>query len=197
LVTGLLARPTGAARPLADALARLAVTPEDRAQARETLLRLLAHPADPATARALADTLAGLDPPAVERAQAREALLGLLARETDPQMARELADALAVLNPSVADLGGSDCWRIPPTVALLAAARHNSRLSDWLAAVPLLSRSARIAADPHGAPTPLDSGWFAFCLSHPNSIRAHRADSARLRKAEVPCDRSLSVMVIC
>ncbi len=62
-------------------------------------------------------------------------------------MARDLADAVAWLSPTVADLGGPDSWPFPPIRALLAAARQNSGLLAWLAVLPLLSRSARTAAE--------------------------------------------------
>jgi hypothetical protein len=52
-----------------------------------------------------------------------------------------LEDAAIDLSPTVADLAGSDGWPFPPTPVLLAAARQNSKLSAWLAALPLLSRS--------------------------------------------------------
>jgi hypothetical protein len=95
---------------------------------------------------------------AEDRARAREALLRLLARETDPGKAREVADVVAGLNPRVADLVGSDSWPFPPNPAMLAAARQNSGLPAWLAALPLLSRSALTAAESDRAWTTPNNG---------------------------------------
>jgi len=141
------------ARELATAVAGLDPTAQDLARARKALLGLLVDMTDPGTARELADAVAGLDPAAEDRARTREALLGLLTGDISVWIARELAEAVALLSPTVADLGNSDSWPSPPTPALLAAARQNSGLAAWLAALPLLSRSARAAAESDGAPT--------------------------------------------
>jgi hypothetical protein len=47
------------------------------------------------------------------------------------------------LEPTVTDLGGSDRWPLPPDPALLAGARRYSELPAWLAALSLLSVTAR------------------------------------------------------
>jgi hypothetical protein len=91
------------ARELAEAVARLAVTAEDRAQARQALLTLLTVDTDPRRAGALAEVLARLDPPAPDRAQARQALLTLLTGDTEPWTAQKLAEAVARLAVTAED----------------------------------------------------------------------------------------------
>jgi hypothetical protein len=117
----------------------------DLAQARQALLGLLATETDPQHSQPLAETVAWLDPTEADLAQARQALLGLLATETDPQQAQLLAEAVAELNPTVADLSGSDSWPRPPSAVLLPAARENSELLAWLAALPLLQICAYLS----------------------------------------------------
>jgi hypothetical protein len=132
---------------LAETVARLGPTAEDRAKANEALLGLLANQTDPKTTKRLAETMARLDPTAEDRAKDKEALLGPLASQTDPKMAHEQADAIVGLNPTVADLEGSDTWPVPPSPALLAAARRNSELPAWLAALRQFSDSSGTAAE--------------------------------------------------
>jgi hypothetical protein len=126
---------------LGGTITRLAVNAGERAGALEIVLTLLASETDPDRACHLAEAVAGLDPTPEERARARQPLLALLASRTEPWMARGLVDTVARLSPTVADLDGSDGWPSPPTSALLAAARQNSKLSTWLAALPTLSES--------------------------------------------------------
>ena len=114
------------------------MTVEDRAQARQALLALLVREIDIETVRGLAKTVTRLAVTAEDRVQARQALLALLARETGRGKARQLADAIAGLSPTIADLGGSSTWPLPPTPGLLAAARHNSKASSWIASLALL-----------------------------------------------------------
>lgn len=125
---------------LADTLTRLAPSGDDLAQARRALVSLLARVTDPSRARELADVLTRLAPSAEDLAEARPVLLSLLASTANPLQARKLADAAAgLLSPTVADLADSDTWPFPPPRALLAAARQNSGLPAWLAALPQLS----------------------------------------------------------
>jgi hypothetical protein len=156
------------------AVGRLEQASKDRARARQELLdlpeneraraleRLLSHrlvaEADPWTVKLITDGFAPLDPASETRTRARETLLSLLKDETDPTRAGVLADAVSKLSPTVADLSGSETWPFPPTPGLLAAARRNSGLPAWLAALPLLSRSAHTAADSDSAPTPPNNG---------------------------------------
>jgi hypothetical protein len=70
---------------LAQAVARLAVTAEDRAAARKSLLTMLAgSPNDPRAAPALAEAVAALNPTALDRATARQTLLAVIRGPADP-----------------------------------------------------------------------------------------------------------------
>lgn len=91
----------GNARALAEAVARFAVTAEDRTRVHESLLGLLASETDHERAQSLAEAVAGFGPAAKD--QAREALLALLATETDAYRAKDLADAVAGLDPTADD----------------------------------------------------------------------------------------------
>ena len=90
---------------LGDALARLDPAAEDKRQAREVLVGLLAGEtdADGPVEQRLAGALARLATTAEDKRQAREVLLGLLARETDADLATGLGDALARLDPAAED----------------------------------------------------------------------------------------------
>ena len=88
-------RQLGGRRAGGRAVAQLDPTAEDKRQARDALLGLLARETDSWVAAELAGALAQLDPTAEDKRQAREALLGLLARETDSWVAAELAGGLA------------------------------------------------------------------------------------------------------
>ena len=101
----LLARETGSweAAQLADGLAQLDPTAEDRRQARDALLGLLADETDSWRAAQLAGGLAQLATTAEDKCQARDALLAL-ARETNGWgQAQGLADRLAQLATSAED----------------------------------------------------------------------------------------------
>ena len=95
--------PADRAALLARALARLDPAAEDKRQAREVLLGLLARQANPSAAARLAGALDWLDPAAEDKRQAREVLLGLLAHETNGWAAARLADVLARLDPAAED----------------------------------------------------------------------------------------------
>jgi hypothetical protein len=131
----------------------------ERARTLEGMLsHMLAGEKEHWRVRLIADWFATLDPASEARTRAQETLLSLLKDETDPRGAKDLADAVSMLSPTVADLSGSETWPFPPTPGLLAAARRNSGLPAWLAALPLLSRSAHTAADSDSAPTPPNNG---------------------------------------
>ena len=132
----------------------LGLPENERAPALERLSHRLVGKADHWTVKLIADGFAPLDPASEARTRVRETLLSLLKDETNPMTAESLADAVSKLSPTVADLSGSETWPFPPTPGLLAAARRNSGLPAWLAALPLLSRSAHTAADSDSAPTP-------------------------------------------
>jgi hypothetical protein len=140
----------GTARKIAGTIAKLNPPAQDLARAREALLGLFANETDPSMARDLTDTIARLDPAAGDLAKAKEALLGLLARETNQEMAQMLAETTARLSPTIADLGGLDTWPVQPSPVLLAAARRNSQLSAWLAALQLFSNFSDIAGESKG-----------------------------------------------
>ena len=94
-----------AAQELTDAMVEFAVTAQDKRQAREALLGLLADQADgrpngDRIALWLAHGIARLDPTAEQKHQARQALLGLLAQAHDSWVSQQLADALARLDPT-------------------------------------------------------------------------------------------------
>ena len=108
------------AAKLAGGLVPLDPTAEDRRQARDALLGLLARETDSGMAAELAAGLVPLDPTAEDRRQARDALLGLLARETDSGRAAELAGELVPLDPTAEDGARpatrcSGCWPARPT----------------------------------------------------------------------------------
>lgn len=88
---------------LAREVTALAVTPDERARARDALLALLTVGGHPRVAAAVADVACTLNPPAAERGQAREALLSLLATEDDESRARQLAPAIAKLAPTTTE----------------------------------------------------------------------------------------------
>jgi hypothetical protein len=65
-------------------------------------------------------------------------------------MAQKLAETTAALHPTIADLGDLDTWPVQPSPLLLAAARRNSELPAWLAALQPLSNFSGIAAELKG-----------------------------------------------
>ena len=129
---------TGAAQ-LLGRVVQLAPTAEDKRQAREALLGLLAGQTNGTGAAQLAGGVVQLAPTAEDKRQAREALLGLLAGQTDAWEATQLVGRVVQLAPTVRDLSTWRAWAVVPTVELLAAARQNSTLADWLAALPSLT----------------------------------------------------------
>ena len=88
---------------LAGRLGPLDPTAEDKRQARDALLGLLAGESDSEVAGRLAGGLAPLDPTAEDKRQARHALLGLLAGESDSEVAGRLAGGLGPLDPTAED----------------------------------------------------------------------------------------------
>jgi hypothetical protein len=100
-------------------------TPEDLAQARQVFLKALVSEYDSRKRR--------------ERFFGREDF-------TDARKSLDLAHAVARLKPTVADLTGAGTWPRPLPEPLLAAARQNSELPAWLAALKLFQeRSSEIA----------------------------------------------------
>ncbi|MGD0241878.1 MAG: hypothetical protein ABSB59_16340 [Streptosporangiaceae bacterium] len=78
---------TRASLELAEEVARLAVSDQDRGPVREALLAMLVRPSDTWGTDQAARIFAGLDPSAYDRARAREALLAYVAREPDSWLA--------------------------------------------------------------------------------------------------------------
>jgi hypothetical protein len=129
-----------AADALVRGVAQLDPTPEDKQRAREVLLTLLDAQRESSVGASLVDRVAELDPTIGDKQRARAALLRLLASETDSSAAAALVDRMAQLDPAVADLSTWRAWAATPTARLLAAARRNSPLADWLAALPQLTQ---------------------------------------------------------
>lgn len=80
-----------------------------------------------------------LTPAPQDKRQVLDALLGLLAHETDSAVAAELIRGVAQLDPTVHDLNTWRTWVTAPTAELLAAARRNSALDEWLEMLPSLN----------------------------------------------------------
>jgi hypothetical protein len=144
----LLSRQTSAsdAATLAHALADLAPQEDEQRQARQALLSLLSRQTSASDAATLADALADLAPQEDEQRQARQALLELLPRQTSAWQAQQLKDALLLLKPTVHDLSKWRPWTVPPTVVMLAEARRNSPLPDWLSALNWLPQPSDLIA---------------------------------------------------
>jgi len=120
---------------LADALAQLDPTADERRRARYALLKKMASNALPWEG----NTLVELTVTEEEKRQVREALLGLASAVGGfGTEARKLMDVLAQFDPTVDDIRAWRGWNKPPSPRLLAAARRNSTLESWLAALPSL-----------------------------------------------------------
>ena len=123
-------------RELAEAIAGLDPTAEDRARAREALLGLL--PGESWRVQELAEAIAGLDPTSEERARARKALLGLLACEIDPSRGRELMEVIARL----AVTEGDRAQARQALLSLLASQAHPRMIRELAEAVARLTVTA-------------------------------------------------------
>ena len=88
---------------LANALAELSVTAQERTRARGVLLGLLASEDNHVHARHLAEAVERLAVTAQDRADAREVLLGLLEHAASSPQAWMLAEALASMDPPAAE----------------------------------------------------------------------------------------------
>ena len=135
----------GAGR-LVTGLALLDPTAEDKRQAREALIGLLARATDSGTAAQLAAGLALLDPTAEDKRQAREALIGLLARNIRSLRidflggweADRLAAALALLDPTAEDKRQAR----EALIGLLARATDSGTAAQLAARLALLDPTA-------------------------------------------------------
>jgi hypothetical protein len=122
---------------LVRAVVQLAVTAESQRRVRKVVLGTLAG-APGWSAVELVDGLIQLRPERKDKAQARRAILAELTSTAGWPLAARLVDALSRLDPGVADLASWRTWEAPPSAELLAAARRNTRLAEWLAALPSL-----------------------------------------------------------
>jgi hypothetical protein len=122
------------------AVVQLAATAEDKRRALGKLLNLLAAQASGWKASELAAGVIQLDPSAQDKLRARNALLALLRGQASGPLAARLIDALTQLDPTARDISTWSEWEVPPSVKLLAAARRNSELNDWLAILPELAQ---------------------------------------------------------
>jgi NACHT domain len=111
---------------------------EDKRRAGEALLKISASQINGREASHLVEQLLSLDPSAEDKHKIREVLLLLMASTTDTSQAGYLALSLGHLNVTASDLSRCQNWATSPPRALLAAARQNSKLDDWLAALPML-----------------------------------------------------------
>src|SRR6185312_4652029 len=121
-------------------------SPQAKPQMREIPLRwltMLSRTGQPwAVTRQVVDFIVQLASTAPDKREAREVIVKLLAHdltgENTEYMAQYLEHGMAQLDPSVDDLRTWRSWAVAPTVELLAAARRNSSLTAWLAALPTL-----------------------------------------------------------
>jgi hypothetical protein len=125
---------------LVSQMAKLGPTAEEERRVRAAVLRLLASETDSGwTASALIDTLVTLGPTGDSERQARETVLRLLVSGRGISQAGRLISAMAKLDPTADDLITWPAWEARPDADLLAAARRNSALAAWLAALSPLA----------------------------------------------------------
>jgi hypothetical protein len=118
--------------------------PDYQRRARGTLLDLLAGAAG-SLAGELASAIAALAPTPDDKLQARRLLHGLLAGGDNTA---NIFGAMAHLDSPVTEISEWHQWAAPPTDELLAAARQNSPLQDWLEALSGLPASLAVEAAP-------------------------------------------------
>jgi hypothetical protein len=122
-------------------LTLLDATPDDlrqaREEARDALLAQISTGDLPTfeTAAKNVSVLVRLASTPEEERQTLDGLLGLLERIMDGQVAEDLIGGIAQLHPTARDLSSWRTWATPPSGELLAAARRNSALHDWLTIV--------------------------------------------------------------
>ena len=75
-----------------------------------------------------------------DQRRACDAVLRSLAGQTGSGEAGSLAYFLSRRNVAAREISAYHDWAAPPARTLLVAARQNSTLADWLAALPLLPR---------------------------------------------------------
>ena len=124
---------------LALGVAQLEPTAEDKRQARSMLLARMTTETSNHIASYLAVALAQLDPTAEDKRLGCSILTRLLAINADSERGTQfhpLFHGIKQLDPTVDGLSNWRTWREHPPITLLAAARRNSPLADWLAALP-------------------------------------------------------------
>jgi NACHT domain-containing protein len=138
------------AQYLTDAVTALAVAPADKRHASRIIIDMLVTlDGRPEASRAtdhlrtwLINLLVQLDPTTEEKREARAALVKLLPNKPDDFSfaSREsfILEEMIQLDPCVTDLVDCQRWASAMTAELLSAARRNSRLDDWIAALPEL-----------------------------------------------------------
>ncbi|MGO9082368.1 MAG: NACHT domain-containing protein [Streptosporangiaceae bacterium] len=121
-------------------LAALEPTERDRRDARAALTSFLAaSPSDWNALHTMIEDLITFDPGEEDMRRARAVLLGDLATHRHTAMTLNTLADLAALDPTAEDLSTWRSWKAQPTAELLSAARRNSPLADWLAALPALA----------------------------------------------------------
>jgi hypothetical protein len=116
---------------IADWITKLPPVAQDSDAARIALLaKLMTCPSN--TAPYMTNALAQFHPAPEEKCQARDALLALIAHETESKKARDLMHSLARLDPTLKDLRKVQASVPGLEIQLLAAARRNSALTDWV-----------------------------------------------------------------
>jgi hypothetical protein len=123
---------------LVAAVVQLATTSGGKHRARQAFLSTLTH-ADGWSAIELITGLIQLSPTPRDKNQARKTILRLLRDRTNWPLAARLLDGLAQLDPAARDVRTWPSWEISPTAELLAMVRRNSKLTEWLEAIPSLA----------------------------------------------------------
>ena len=122
---------------VAAGLRLLDATPNEMRQAREALLGQLSG-RHYGTVTKLVRVVLQLTSTSQDKREVRHALLNLLTRETNGPVAKQLVRGVAQLDPTVGDLIMWRAWAAPPSSDLLAEARLNSALDEWLAVLDSL-----------------------------------------------------------
>jgi hypothetical protein len=123
---------------LADAVLRLDPTSQDKRQVRSALLQRLPHAFWAWMIPQLAWRIAELDPTAEDKQQARDVLFRMLAGGLGRE-ANEVIRVILRLDPTASEISTWSTWSAEPPAELLAAARRNTALDEWLAVLPLLA----------------------------------------------------------
>ena len=125
---------------LADIVNKLDPTPGEKHQIFKELLGFLNRERDSLIISQLADSMLKFVTSQEDALAARHAILRQLHRKRNSEGDTPFAliEILSELDPTVHDVRSWHVWVQPPENKLLAAARQNSPLGDWLAALPSL-----------------------------------------------------------